>query len=119
MLESYSIEHYRAIEKTKIDLRKSKIDYRNNYVLDGETINPTVFYGNNGTGKSLALNPFGILTFLLNYEPSTLPNHLLAFPDVLGLQEGTPITEFPTFIFDFVLDGIPFTYEISLLEKKS
>ncbi len=118
MLKSYSIEHYRAIEKTKIDLRKSKIDYRNNYVLDGETINPAVFYGNNGIGKSLALNPFGILTFLLNYEPSTLPNHLLAFPDVLELQEGTPITEFPTFIFDFVLDGIPFTYEISLLGKK-
>ncbi len=118
MLKSYSIEHYRAIERTRMELKKSKIDYRNNYVMDGEIVNPAVFYGNNGTGKSLALNPFGILTFLLNYEPSALPSRLLVFPDVLELQEESPITEFPTFAFDFVLDGIPFTYEISLLGKK-
>lgn len=115
MLKSYSIDHYRAIEYAKIDFSKSKIDYRNNYVVDGKIINPGVLYGNNGTGKSLALNPFGILTYIMNYEPNSIPNSLLPLPDVMDSENKTRIDDFPSFTYSFDVEGIEFVYQISFL----
>ena len=115
MLKSYSIDHYRAIEHAKIDFSKSKIDYRNNYVVDGKIINPGVLYGNNGTGKSLALNPFGILTYIMNYEPNSFPDGLLPLPDVVDLGNKTSIDDIPSFTYSFDVEGAEFIYQISLL----
>lgn len=115
MLKSYSIDGFRAIKHATIDFGKGKVDYRQKYLLSNQIINPCVIYGNNGTGKSLTLVPFGILTYLLNYEPKTLPSILLSLPDMITLMENKDLEAIPQFCFTFSIDNCMYEYKLSIL----
>ena len=124
MLVEMSIKNMRSIEEATFSFEKCGVEYRDQYVFRGNYLNPVTLYGDNGSGKSMALYAMKQLVLLMNYDEVLTGKESRAAPDLMdalpmlnrmvsGESPATKIS-FPTLSYRFISqNGLEFEYTLS------